>query len=112
MADDKIPGGKADDRTSDEFDPKELEMGIKVEREHTDDPKLAEEIARDHLVELPDYYSRLLKMEKEAQSRTMAANRRAEKDIIRVLIRAGKEPLAKAFAHSRGYRVTGYVPDW
>lgn len=45
---------------------KELELGIKVEKEHSDDPKKAREIAMDHLVELPDYYSRLDKMEKEA----------------------------------------------
>jgi hypothetical protein len=42
-----------------EFDPKELEMGIEVELEHTDDRKKAEEIAREHLAETPDYYSKM-----------------------------------------------------
>lgn len=42
---------------------KQLEMGIRVEMEHTNNPKLAREIALDHLGELPDYYSRLKKME-------------------------------------------------
>lgn len=37
----------------------ELENGIKVELEHTDDPKIAEEIAMDHLWENPDYYKEL-----------------------------------------------------
>ena len=45
-------------------DPNELAMGIKVEFEHTSCPKLSEYIARAHLKELPDYYSRLKKMEK------------------------------------------------
>ena len=46
-----------------EPDPNELAMGIKVEFEHTSCPKLAEYIARAHLKELPDYYTRLKKME-------------------------------------------------
>lgn len=47
-------------------DPKELEMGIKVEMEHTTCPIVARKIALDHLVEIPDYYTRLKKMEAEA----------------------------------------------
>lgn len=37
----------------------EFERGIVVEREHTDDVRLAARIALDHLRELPDYYTRL-----------------------------------------------------
>jgi hypothetical protein len=44
----------------------ELRMGKKVEREHTNDTSKATEIAMDHLSEIPDYYTRLAKMEKEA----------------------------------------------
>jgi len=44
-------------------DPKELAMGIKVEMEHTTCPKTSKRIALDHLAELPDYYTRLAKME-------------------------------------------------
>jgi len=47
-------------------DPKELEMGIKVEMEHTACPTISRKIALDHLVEISDYYTRLAKMEKEA----------------------------------------------
>ena len=43
----------------------QLALGIQVELEHTDDPREAREIALDHLMELPDYYSRLAKMEKK-----------------------------------------------
>lgn len=44
-------------------DPKELAMGIKVEMEHTSCMKLAEWIAKTHLKEMPDYYTKLKKME-------------------------------------------------
>ena len=48
------------------FDRSELLMGIEVEMEHTSDLETAREIAKDHLAEIPDYYTRLLKMEREA----------------------------------------------
>jgi hypothetical protein len=51
--------------TEKDADKKELETGIKVEMEHTKNKAIAKRIALDHLAELPDYYSRLLKMEKE-----------------------------------------------
>ena len=47
-------------------DENELKKGIKIEMEHTKDPKIAEQIALDHLSEIKDYYTRLVKMEKEA----------------------------------------------
>jgi len=43
----------------------QLNKGVSVEIEHTKDKALAREIALDHLAELPDYYDRLQKMEKE-----------------------------------------------
>jgi hypothetical protein len=36
------------------------------ELEHTKNTKMARDIAMDHLAEMPDYYTRLKKMEKEA----------------------------------------------
>jgi hypothetical protein len=75
----KIKGGLADKMTkkdiSDKFGlslqkiNKELEMGIKVEMEHANSKKLAQEIAMDHLVEIPDYYSRLTKLEKDGKAK-------------------------------------------
>jgi hypothetical protein len=44
----------------------ELEKGIDVELEHTPKKEIAKEIAKDHLDEIPDYYTRLIKMEEEA----------------------------------------------
>jgi stalled ribosome alternative rescue factor ArfA len=44
----------------------QIEKGIKVEMEHTDNEEEAKRVAMDHLVEIPDYYNRLDKMEKDA----------------------------------------------
>lgn len=44
---------------------KELEMGVSIEKEHTSDDKVAREIALDHLAELPDYYTKLKKVEND-----------------------------------------------
>ena len=65
---DFIEGGIADDSDVSEFTPQQIMIGMGVEMEHTDDPKVALEIAMDHLKELPDYYTRLDKMEKDAEA--------------------------------------------
>jgi hypothetical protein len=57
--------GRHDKAPDSKFDAKELAMGIKVEREHTNSKTVAKLIAKDHLSELPDYYSKLKKMEKK-----------------------------------------------
>ncbi len=54
-----LRGGLAEGMSPTDFNPDELELGVYTELEHTDDPELALEIAMDHLVEYPDYYSRL-----------------------------------------------------
>lgn len=48
-----------------DVDPKELQKGIEVEMEHTDDPVKAEQIALDHLAEDPQYYTKLATIEPE-----------------------------------------------
>lgn len=50
-----------------DVDPKELAMGIEVEYEHSSNKDVAKKIALAHLKELPDYYTRLKKMEKEGE---------------------------------------------
>ena len=64
-----LTGGRAVQKgvETDSVDAKELEMGIAVEKEHTTDAETAERIAVDHLSELPDYYTRLAKMEGESK---------------------------------------------
>ena len=49
-----------------EYDGRQLEMGVLVEMEHTTNKMIAEKIAKDHLAEIPDYYTRLHIMEQEA----------------------------------------------
>ena len=68
-----LEGGKGDDKSLNDIAVKhnvpidqiqtEFEKGIKVEAEHTSDPKVAEEVAKDHLTEDPLYYEKLAKME-------------------------------------------------
>lgn len=52
-----------------QFDQKELKLGIKIEREHTNSDLVARLISLDHLHEMPDYYSKLEKMENEQRRR-------------------------------------------
>jgi hypothetical protein len=49
------------------FIEKQLKMGEKIEHEHTKNHELAREIALQHLDEIPDYYTRLKKMEADAK---------------------------------------------
>lgn len=47
------------------FNKKQLAIGMKVEMEHTNSKRVAKRIAEDHLRESPQYYTYLLRMEKE-----------------------------------------------
>jgi hypothetical protein len=66
---DYLKGGLADKRNYSKFNKKQLSMGTKVEMEHTNKKKLAQEIAGDHLAEHPRYYTALKKMEKELETK-------------------------------------------
>ncbi len=55
----KIMVGKHKDDSDSRFDPDELSMGIEDEMHHTGDNKrAAKNIAKDHLLQVPDYYSK------------------------------------------------------
>jgi len=70
---DLLQSGKAKNKGT--YDSKEMAMGLKVEHEHTEGAKipkfmqdiLARKISKDHLKEIPDYYTRLKKMEDQAK---------------------------------------------
>lgn len=65
---DLIPGGKGDkEHDLNKFDPEQLAAGIKVEMEHTSDPRVALEICIDHLTEDPKYYTKLATIDKDAK---------------------------------------------
>ena len=59
---------KKSGKNAEDFDQGQIAMGVEVESEHTDDSDVARQIALDHLTEIPDYYTRLAKMEKEAKA--------------------------------------------
>ena len=60
---DKLKGGLADKKTPSDFSKEDLEKGLRVEFEHTNDPDIAREITMDHLEEHDDYYVGLECME-------------------------------------------------
>ena len=55
-------GGKADRISLSKFNKRDLDAGTRVEMEHTNDRRLAQEIASDHLAEDKDYYRKLAKL--------------------------------------------------
>jgi len=66
---DRIPGGVADRKPITNYDLQQLLLGIKWERAHTNkDNMLALELAMDHLELIPDYYTRIERLEWEYQS--------------------------------------------
>jgi len=89
----KIEGGLADGKTLEDIAKhhkisikeieKEFELGKSVEKEHTKDNSVADEIAKDHLWEIPDYYTRLKEMEKEAKEDDFEKGKKAEIGEIR-----------------------------
>lgn len=63
---DQLPGGLADKKQPTDFSSAALAKGRSVEREHTKHPRLATEIAMDHLAEDSAYYEKLEQVEKKA----------------------------------------------
>ena len=55
-----LTGGVGDVTAPSNVNTKELSIGVQVEMEHTNDEKIATEIAMDHLTEDPQYYSKLV----------------------------------------------------
>ena len=84
----QLQGGMADGKKDSDFNTKELTAGMKVEREHTNDDKVAREIARDHLTEDPHYYCKLKKIEKSLSAiedllKAVAAQNRSKQNVGR-----------------------------
>jgi len=90
-----IEGGIGDDLEPSDVDRNELKMGINVEFEHCNKAQkvsdeeleaylngeapnelfdIAQDIALDHLKEIPDYYTRLDKMEQDAKNKKVSDN--------------------------------------
>lgn len=89
---DVLPGGLADESIPSDFDLNQLLKGIKHELEHTDDPKIAMEIAMDHLKEDPKYYDKLEQIEEIVEGyifEMFSATKRIPKYIIADLLEKG-----------------------
>lgn len=56
----EMEGGKGENLDPDDVCPDQLEVGIAVEMEHTNDPDISKQIALDHLSEIDDYYTKLV----------------------------------------------------
>jgi len=78
-ADDRIPGGKGEGKDIKDFDKKQLETGTKIEKEHTDNEEVAQEIAKDHLSEHKNYYKKLIPCEKQ-MGQEGSLNKQADQD--------------------------------
>lgn len=63
---DRLPGGYADKGPPPGVRSDQVRKGMRVEMEHTNDPRIALEIALDHLWEDPRYYDKLERMERGA----------------------------------------------
>jgi hypothetical protein len=91
------------------FIQKQLDMGEPIEHEHTKDHELAMDIALQHLDEIPDYYTRLKKMEADAKK-----HHKKFKD-VKEETKSGDESLHDWFKKSRGKdpktgrKVSGWV---
>ena len=59
----------------------QIKKGIEVEKEHTSDKSVAENIAKDHLVEIPDYYDLLEEMESKFK-KVKLPNKKANADDV------------------------------
>jgi hypothetical protein len=80
MKSNKVKGGKGDGADLTSFKPDQVQMGLKVEREHSPELGIRAEITADHLDEDKDYYTKLLRagladeLEKEGGIKQMLAN--------------------------------------
>lgn len=69
--DNPVKGGIGDRLSPSEVKTSQLQEGRRVEMEHTSSPRIAEDIALDHLKENPNYYTDLRKVERTRGRRRM-----------------------------------------
>lgn len=97
---DVLKGGRADGKTVEDVAKKwnvpveeiqkQVDIGSKVELEHTELKKISERIALDHLMELPDYYDRLDEMEEEGEAELKGEDLEKGKECKTIDCLAGK----------------------
>lgn len=57
-----LKGGRSKGEEFD-YDEDEMDLGMEVEKEHTDNEEIIHKMVLDHLIENPEYYSKLKKAE-------------------------------------------------
>lgn len=87
--------------------PNEMQMGIETEKEHTDDPHVAAQIADDHLDEIPNYYTKLKAMEEGAEPTSAGQISDALMNVIEIVKglgdgASGSDALKAIFDTTRG----------
>lgn len=88
---DVLHGGLGDDKNVNDFDPKQIELGLEVEKEHTSNPSIALEIVMDHLSENPNYYTTKDNPEDSAQANASQEAGDSDKEVTDALL--GYKPL-------------------
>jgi len=81
-----------------EYDPAELEKGIKVEHEHTPYKAIAKIIAKQHLAEDPQYYTKLAKVESKPSGDAEDIHKPVRPGILKRAAGGGKLTCSKARA--------------
>lgn len=89
--DETLKGGKADKMSLGDIAVKykvdietltdQFLQGVMIEKEHTNDKKMAVEIAMDHLAEDPNYYKKLKKIETKEEDDKVTAKKQFSKDL-------------------------------
>jgi hypothetical protein len=93
--------------TESDVDSGELSRGTEVETEHTSDRTTAKRIALDHLAEIPDYYTRLKKMEDAATS----SEKKTASDIVALVAQRVYAQEKRALSSEGTTRAIRYVGD-
>ena len=116
---DEIEGGLSDNLSCQEIADKhgvsidhimtQLNKGIKIEMEHTDDEELAKEIAKDHITEYPYYYDELEKMEKKFENNRGIKMKRYKKRFEEEDKLSIGDKIVGALPKSVFYRKTGKI---
>ncbi len=68
-----IEGGAAAGEPDSKYPAAALAEGVEVEKEHTPNPEIAKEIAKDHIEEFRNYYPALEEMEKKLKAKKEAS---------------------------------------
>ena len=93
---------------------KQLEMGMEVEKEHTDNPKEARKIALDHLKEKPDYYTKLKKYVEDGKDtkKDVSESKLYKRLVSQLKAKGMPDSMAYATATKKDERIWKHAKVW